>query len=238
MLPFSHTEFSFVFALYNGVVWPLQWIVEAIGFGMLVLLLRPSRGRDRTNTIVLAAMWLWTGLVYHMGFFSLVNPAAWAFGVCFVIEGLMLVEAALHDRLVFGGARGLRQALGWSLLVYSVALYPALGLLLGKTALNLPAFGLTPCPVTLTTLGLLTLAARPVPWRLYVIPLAWGLVGGSAALLLRVPQDWPLLLAPFALAGLAIAEGRARHARAPAREGSVGRLRSDACGQPDSPPWP
>jgi hypothetical protein len=34
----------------------------------------------------------------------------------------------------------------------------------------------------------------------------WALVGGSAAVLLRVPQDWPLLLAPFVLAILVVRE--------------------------------
>lgn len=100
----------------------------------------------------------------------------------------------------------MRRAVGWSLLVYSVVLYPAFGLLLGERALDLPAFGLTPCPVALTTLGLLVLAARPGrPW-LHVIPVASALIGGSAAVLLRMPQDWPLLLAPVLLAILAFCE--------------------------------
>ena len=58
------------------------------------------------------------------------------------------------------------------MLVYSVVGYPALGLMLGERVLELPAFGLTPRPVVLTTLGMLLLAAGPVrPW-LFVIPLA------------------------------------------------------------------
>jgi hypothetical protein len=60
--------------------------------------------------------------------------------------------------------------------------------MLGERALELPAFGLTPCPVVLATLGVLLLATGPArPW-LFVIPVGWALIGGSAAVLLRVPQ--------------------------------------------------
>ena len=102
MLPFTHQQFTFVFALYNGVVWPLQWLAQAAGIAMLAMALWPSPGRDRANVLLLAAMWLWTGLVYHVGFFSLINPAATTFGVVFVLQGLLLLEAADGGRNVLG----------------------------------------------------------------------------------------------------------------------------------------
>jgi hypothetical protein len=55
-------------------------------------------------------------------------------------------------------------------------------------------FGITPCPVTLFTLGMLLLTVDPVPRWLLIVPVSWSLIGGSAALLLGIPQDWPLLL--------------------------------------------
>ena len=161
MLPFTHAQFVFVFALYNGVIWPLQWVAQAVGIGMVALLWTPSTSRGRIGLLLLAAMWLWTGLAYHVVFFSLINPAATLFGMFFVFEGLLLAEAGLRGRLVFGEATGLGRALGWALLVYAVLGYPALGLLLGERTLELPAFGLTPCPVVLTTLGMLLLASGP-----------------------------------------------------------------------------
>ena len=42
------------------------------------------------------------------------------------------------------------------------------------------------------TFGLLMLT-RPVPLILLIIPALWSVVGGSAAFLLNVPQDWALL---------------------------------------------
>lgn len=208
MLPFTHQQFVLVFAQYNGAIWPLQWVAQAAGLGMLALLWRPSRGRNRGSSLLLAAMWIWTGLVYHAVFFSRINPLATLFGAAFVLQGLLFVAQAMRGRLAFGEAKGWRRGLGWSLLLYAVVLYPSLGLWLGERALDLPAFGLTPCPVTLTTLGALMLAGGSArPW-LYVIPVAWALIGGSAAFLLRVPQDWPLLLAPVLLTILVLGERR------------------------------
>ena len=200
MLPFTHQQFIFVFSVYNGAIWPLQPIVHAAGLLMLALLLRPSTGSDRYSLVLLAAMWIWTGFVYQIGFFSTINPIALAFGAAFVLEGVLLLDAAVRGRIAFGTSRGLRRATGWALLIYSLLLYPLLGIALGADYFELPAFGLTPCPVTMTTVGVLLLASSPVPRRLYVIPVTWAIVGGSAAGLLRMPQDWVLLLTPVLLA--------------------------------------
>jgi len=200
MLPFTHQQFIFVFSVYNGAIWPLQPIVHAAGLLMLALLLRPSTGSDRYSLVLLAAMWIWTGLVYQIGFFSRINPIALAFGAAFVLEGVLLLDAALRGRIAFGTSRGLRRSTGWALLIYSLLLYPSLGIALGADYFELPAFGLTPCPVTMTTVGVLLLASSPVPRRLYVMPVTWAIVGGSAAGLLRMPQDWVLLLTPVLLA--------------------------------------
>jgi hypothetical protein len=43
------------------------------------------------------------------------------------------------------------------------------------------------------TFGVLLLA-DPLPFRFLIVPLRWSLVGGSAAILLQIPQDWALLL--------------------------------------------
>ena len=56
-----------------------------------------------------------------------------------------------------------------------------------------PLFGVAPCPTTIFTLGLLLLSNAS--WRLFVIPLVWSAIGGSAAVLLAVPQDYGLILA-------------------------------------------
>ena len=206
MLPFTHQQLVLVFSLYNGAIWPLQPIVHVAGLVMLVFLLRPSRARVAASGVLLAAMWIWTCIVCQIGFFSPINPVALAFGAMFVVQGVLLLEAALRGRLAVGGASGLRRAIGWVLLVYSIAVYPLLGIVMGADYFGLPAFGLAPCPLTLTTLGMLLLASSPVLRRLYAIPIAWAVVGGRAAGLLRMPQDWVLLVTPVVLGLVAARE--------------------------------
>jgi hypothetical protein len=217
MLPFTHAEFVDVFARYNLAIWPGQLVAYALGLGMVGLLLaRPSRGTGRAVAIGLALMWGWTGVAYHWLYFTEINAAAWAFGALFVLQAGLFAEVALSGALRFdGGVTAGRRSAGWFLVVYALVLYPLLGMATGSTWPHMPVFGVTPCPVTLFTFGLLLLNTAPVPRRLLVIPVLWSLVGGSAAWLLQVPQDWLLLLSGasvFLLARkpLAAAAARAR----------------------------
>jgi hypothetical protein len=64
---------------------------------------------------------------------------------------------------------------------------------------DMPSFGITPCPLTLFTLGALLLARPPLTRGLFAIPLAWSMIGGSAAFLLDMPPDWMLPLSGLAV---------------------------------------
>jgi Family of unknown function (DUF6064) len=195
MLPFTPEQFFAVFADYNVAIWPVQVAAYAIGLVMAVALLRPSRSSDLMLSGGLALMWTWTGVAYHGLFFSSINRAALIFAALFVLQGLLFAHAGLLRRdLRSAPARGLAGIAGWALVIYAALLYPALGIVSGHRYPALPMFGITPCPVTLFTLGVLLLARAPLPRRLLVVPLLWTLVGGSAAFLLGVVQDWPLLL--------------------------------------------
>jgi hypothetical protein len=200
MLPFTRAQFLDVFAQYNLGVWPAQIAAYAMGVCMVILLLRPSRRASRVTGAGLAAMWIWTGVAYHGLFFSHINKAALAFGALFVLQGLLLFHAAaIRGQLRFGIPVGSVSWAGWALLLYAVVLYPLAGLWAGHRYPELPMFGITPCPLTLFTFGLLLLTVAPVPRSLLVIPFLWSLVGGSAALLLGIPQDWPLLFSGVAI---------------------------------------
>lgn len=208
MLPFTHEQFAQVFAAYNAAVWPAQAVAYILGVIICIALARGTRASASVAAFGLAAMWIWSGVAYHVAFFATINPAAYAFGALFVVEGLLLALAGASRRLQFGATDRLRHWAGWGLIVYALVLYPLVGLGTGVTYPALPMFGITPCPVTLFTFGVLLLSSARVPWWMLVIPAAWSLVGGSAAWLLQVPQDWPLLLSVLAVVPIVYADRR------------------------------
>lgn len=201
-LPFTREQFFGVFTQYNEAVWPAQVVAVVGGLAMVVLVLRPSRRGDRFIGAGLAAMWGWTGIAYHALHFSAINQAAYAFAVLFVAQAILLLHVVVvRARVAFRPGAEPVHWLGWALVAYALVLYPLVGLWFGHTVAQLPMFGITPCPLTLFTLRLLLMAAPPAR-GLLVIPLLWSAIGGSAATLLGVPQDWPLLLGGVVVAGL------------------------------------
>ena len=72
----------------------------------------------------------------------------------------------------------------------------------------MPTFGV-PCPTTLLTLGILSIANGRGSGLLLAIPVLWAAIGGSAAFLLGVPQDLGLIVAALLVLGV---KARPRHA--------------------------
>jgi hypothetical protein len=114
------------------------------------------------------------------------------FAAAFVVQSIIFLEAAWGDRLLLAFRRTTRGVVGLALIAYATLVYPILGLASGHHLTELPMFGVTPGPVTIFTLGCILLTTRPVTWRILIIPLLWSLIGGTAALLLGIWQDWML----------------------------------------------
>jgi hypothetical protein len=209
MLPFTRDQFIAVFAAYNQAVWPVQLLAYLLGLVIVVLLLRPSPRRSRFIAAGLGVMWAWTGLVYHGVFFSTINTAALGFAALFVLQGVLLFHAAVNgSRLHFGVQAGWAGWLGGAFVLYAAIAYPLLGMWFGHRYPEMPMFGITPCPLTLFTFGILLLTTRRVPLWLLAVPLIWAVIGGSAAFLLGVPQDWPLLFGPVVVLVLVLRDRR------------------------------
>lgn len=208
MLPFTRDQFLTVFAEYNAAIWPAQILAYGLG---AVAILALARRRAGMASGILAVLWLWTGIAYHWVFFAAINPAAFVFGAAFVVQGLLFLGGAGRRALTFGCVPGWRKGLGAVLIAYAMVVYPLAGWLAGHHYPAMPMFGVTPCPLTIFTFGVLAFASDPIPTRLLVVPVLWSLVGGSAAVLLGIPQDWMLPAAGLA-AVLAVLKGR--HGRA------------------------
>ncbi|RTE91646.1 DUF6064 family protein [Bradyrhizobium sp. LVM 105] len=203
MLPFTQQQFLAVFSDYNEAIWPSQIVAYLLGGTAFLLLFRQTARSSRAIAVVLSAMWIWTGVLYHGIWFSQINKSAYLFALLFVIEGGGLILAGAYGhQLRFGFRRGAAAWIGASLVGYSAIVYPLIGMATGHDYPAVPVFGVTPCPVAIFTFGMLLLTIGPVPHWLLVVPVIWSLIGGSAAILLAVPQDWLLLVSGLVAAPL------------------------------------
>ncbi|MGY8676483.1 DUF6064 family protein [Bradyrhizobium sp. UFLA05-153] len=194
MLPFTSEQFLADFVTYNSAIWPIQILAYLLGGVAVAFVFRPPRGGGRIISGILAAMWLWTGLAYHGVWFSAINRTASLFAALFVAQGCYFLYAGVYgDRIRYGRRSGLAAWVSATFIFYAAILYPLIGVATGHHYPEMPMFGVTPCPVTIFTFGLLLLTVRPVP-RSLLVPFAWSLMGGSAAILLNISQDWLLLV--------------------------------------------
>ena len=187
-MPFTANEFFDVFAAYNRAVWPvvsILWLLTTLVCGRLVLGASIPAPLLR---LLLAAHWLWAGLVYHAWFFAAINPAASLFAALFVAQAILFfaVKTPAPEAVVAGSTRRVVSSL---LIVYSL-IYPAVVWAEGFAYPRMPTFGV-PCPTVLLTIGVLLAASRSSV-VFSVIPVGWSVIAGTAAWLFGVHADFVL----------------------------------------------
>jgi hypothetical protein len=193
-LPFSRDQFFQVFSQYNQAVWPAPWIFYGLAILSVVVVILRAPYRSMLVTGILALFWAWMGIVYHWMYFSAINPAARVFAALFVIQAALLLWFGVSGKLAFRWRKTLQGSIGAVFLAYALLVYPLLNQILGHRFPETPTFGL-PCPTTIFTFGLLWWLDSPLPRLVFLVPLIWAAIGGSAAFILGVPQDLGLLVA-------------------------------------------
>jgi len=196
-VPFTQQQFLDVFGAYNSTTWPVVialWLVT-LAFGVRFV-------RGRPGSVALSALaavhWAWSGLVYHALFFTDINPAAWWFAGMFLLEAFAFVWFGMVRRtLAFEWGHTVRHAVAGALFAYSLA-YPFLVLASGHDVPRAPLFAV-PCPTTLFTAALLLTAVRPAPVLVFVVPVMWATLAGTAAIALGVTPDLMLFVAAICL---------------------------------------
>lgn len=191
--PFGIQEFMGVFASYNLAVWPMQIGLYLLAGLAILLALRDTRRSDRVIGAILAFLWAWMGLIYHIAFFSVINPAAYFFGGLFLLQALLFLGyGLLAGRLTFQLKGNVPGVMGGILVAYALVVYPVLVTASGHPYPATPTFGL-PCPTTIFTFGLLLWARSRVSRWLLLVPALWSVIGTSAAVSLGITQDYGLL---------------------------------------------
>ncbi len=192
-LPFTHEQFLEVFGAYNRALWPAALLLWLLSVGALVATLLRGAAASRYCVALLSVHWAWAGVAYHLVMFRSINPAATLFGALFVLESALLAWRGWSGRLQLAAPSSAWGRVGVAVIAYGL-LYPVLGLLLGLSYPRYPSFGV-PCPTTIVTVGFLLLGSRHEARWLGVIPLAWSVVGGSAAIAMSVRADFGLMVA-------------------------------------------
>lgn len=88
-LPFTQEQFLHVFELYNLSLWPVQAALNLIALAICALILAGVRKNGVYINVMLSFLWLWTGTVYHIIFFTSINGAAYVFGGLFLLQALI-----------------------------------------------------------------------------------------------------------------------------------------------------
>lgn len=197
-LPFSIEEFFGVFRAYNEALWPAPVVLVALALAAIALVLRPGRASGVAIAAILAVLWTWLATAYHLAFFTRINPLAWGFAALSLAGAATFAwHGIVRRRLRFAWRGDLRALVGIALIVFALVVYPAWSWIAGHHYPSVPTFGL-PCPSTIFTIGLLAFLEAPYPRGVFVVPLAWCLIGGQAAFLLGVHQDLGLVVAGIA----------------------------------------
>jgi Family of unknown function (DUF6064) len=210
--PFGTHEFLAVFAAYNQSVWPMQIALYLLAGLAVLLARRDTRPSDRLISVILAFLWVWMGLIYHVAFFTVINPAAYAFGALFVLQALLFLwYGAVRGTLAFRLRASVAGVLGGILVAYALVVYPLLVAGAGHAYPATPTFGL-PCPTTIFTFGLLLWASGRVAPSLLIVPALWSVIGTGAAVSLGIKQDYGLLAAGVVASLVILLRNRKRQA--------------------------
>lgn len=100
--PFSTEQFFSVFEFYNSSTFPFQIIILLLGIFILYVALSKRAGKNQIIGGLLGIFWIWMGVVYHIVFFSTINPPAYLFGGIFILQGIFFfIETYKRKKLEF-----------------------------------------------------------------------------------------------------------------------------------------
>lgn len=194
-MPFTIEQFIKVFESYNHAIYPIQWVLDLLAIVAVFLAVKTGLYSGRVIAALLAILWLWMGIAYHLVFFTGINKAAYFFALlCIVQAAIFLLIGVARNKLNFRAKFNTVGIIGWVLIIFALFIYPALGYLFGHMYPQSPTFG-TPCPTTIFTFGLLLWVERKMPLYVLAIPFLWSLIGFTAALTLGIREDTGLLVA-------------------------------------------
>jgi hypothetical protein len=207
-IPFTIDQFLQVFEKYNTAVWPAQVVLIVLAVIALAMIFINKNYSMKIINAILGILWIWMGVIYHIIYFSTINPAAKIFGALFIIESLLFIYLGIiKNKIAYNFKFDVYSILGSLFILYALVIYPILGNVFGHIYPQSPTFG-APCPTIIFTFGILLISRVKIPIVILIIPFLWSLVGFSAALNLKVWEDMGLLFAGVTSTTLIIIRNR------------------------------
>jgi hypothetical protein len=182
------------FENYNLAIWPMQILAYFLGISALFFAVKRTPYSGKIVLGILSFFWLWTAVGFFLFYFGPVYSPAYAFGGLFIIQGVLFFADVVKPRVSFGFRGDLYSIVGVLFIAYAMIGYPVVGYFLGHRYPQSPPFGLTPCPATVFSFGLLLLTDKKVPKLLLVIPLLWA-IGGVIPVSVGILEDVGLIIA-------------------------------------------
>jgi hypothetical protein len=193
--PFTLDQFLGVFRRYNEAVWPMPAVLIILAIIAVVAALSGGPRASRLVSLILAALWIWAGVAYHLTFFRDINPMASIFAIAFIAEATMFLWlGVIRGSLNFDVRSGGSGLIGGAIIVYSLIAYPLIGVALGHALPAAPTFGV-PCPMTIFTFGLIIWMTAPRSRLILIVPVLWSVVAFFAAVEFGMWEDLGLTVA-------------------------------------------
>ncbi len=190
-------------ASLNLDLWPAQFLGYALALAAAGLAGFRRPWASRAASGILAAMWLASALVYHLGYFSRLSELGYVFAALFGLQAaLLLWDGPLKANLVLAPAGDGFMVMGALFMFWALAGHPWLSAYLGHPWPRLGLVGLAPGPTAAFTCGLLLWSRGRMPKRLLAIPALWSFLAFVLAVDLGLREEVPLLLVGLVSASL------------------------------------
>lgn len=188
MFPFDAEVLTSFYGRYNAEVWPAPVFALVLALAAVWLSLSPRRFGGRVIGVVLAAGWLWCGLVFfpqHLAQYDFMAPV---YGWAFVIQAAVLLWALVWRQRPPASQPDVFGAAGLLLAFLAIVGLPLVSGLGGAGFAAARIVGLAPDPTVVFTLALLLLVEGRPPWPAVAIPVLWCAVAGVTGWVLGVPE--------------------------------------------------
>jgi hypothetical protein len=171
----------------------MQVIAYVLGGAAVILVAQKTILSRRIIFGILSFLWLFSSGFFIFALVEIYRPAH-VFGAAFIVQAVIFFACVAKPPLSFVFGRNVYTVAGVGFIAFAMIGYPVLGYFIGHRYPQSPPFGLTPCPLTVFTFGLLLLADGRVPKWILAIPFLYA-IGGVLPVSIGVIEDLVMIIA-------------------------------------------